>query len=69
MSHLLSRVQLLGAFPVAAGFTWGAGMVAAALPNPNVCMLLSTPSVWSTTQPTRWHLARASPKVGPTYDQ
>lgn len=33
MSHLLSRVQILGAVAIAAGMVWGAGIVAAALPQ------------------------------------
>ena len=34
MSHLLSKVQILGAVVIAGGMVWGAGMLAAALPQP-----------------------------------
>jgi hypothetical protein len=33
MTHLRSRLQVLGAIAIAAGLTWGSGMVASALPQ------------------------------------
>ena len=49
MSHLLSRVQLLGAVAVAGELFGDLAWSRPRYRNPNVCMPLSIPPVWSTT--------------------